>query len=280
MRRTATPREGRQVSVKRAWSSLASLASSYKIYLAFVALVVSFTVASPVFVSPGNVLNIGRQTALVSIIAVGMTFVIITAEIDLSVASTLALSGMLGAIAMQNFANIWVVGVVVALATGTSIGLVNGVLTTALSIPSFLSSLGMLGVARGIAMMVTDTRPVPITNYEYVTIFGAGSVLSIPVPIVWTIVVIAGGTIGLHFLSFGRRVFATGGNANAARYSGIDTKRVKIKGSRESFSQPAPKLLAPTLRRVLSLTSSPRSFSEERAYSAVAGPSWARFLAV
>lgn len=199
----------------------------YALYAAFLVLIVFFSITSPVFFSTDNFANIGRQTALVTIMAVGMTFIIITAEIDLSVASVLALAGVMSAMSMQ-VVNNWFIGGVVGLATGTIVGLINGILTTRLAIPSFLVTLGMLGVARGLAMVVTDTAPVLISNETYFKVFGEGDLLGIPVPIVWTIVVLIIGGVLLHFTTFGRKVFATGGNATAARYSGINTSRIKI----------------------------------------------------
>lgn len=200
---------------------------SYPILVAFAAIVVLFSLTSPVFLTEANLLNIGRQTAIVTIVAVGMTFVIINGEIDLSVGSALALAGMLAALAMQELGNIWVIGALVALGTGALVGLVNGAITAYLAIPSFLVTLGMLGIARGIANLVTGTSPVIINNFSQISIFGSGTVVGVPVPIVWTVVVLVLGGVGLHVLSFGRRVFATGGNAKAARYSGISTRRVK-----------------------------------------------------
>src|ERR1700728_3249687 len=136
----------------------------YALYVAFAILLVVFSFASPWFLSIDNFLNIGRQTALVSIIAIGMTFVIIARQIDLSVGSTLALSGMSAALAMADVANNWVVGAVAGIGTGALVGLINGLLTTRLSIPSFLVTLGTLSAARGLAMLVTNTKPVIITN--------------------------------------------------------------------------------------------------------------------
>ena len=107
----------------------------YMLYIAFVVLLVVFSLSSPWFLSVDNFLNIGRQTTLVSIIAVGMTFVIIARQIDLSVASTLALSGMAAALAMSQIYNSWIVGAVAGLGTGALVGLLNGILTTQLSIP-------------------------------------------------------------------------------------------------------------------------------------------------
>ena len=203
------------------------VASGGLLYVGFLVLLVVFAVASPVFLTPENFANIGRQTTLVSIMAVGMTLVIVSGEFDLSVGSTMALAGVTGALAMSAFADVWVVGAVAALATGALVGLVNGLLTTWLSIPSFLITLGSLSIGRGLALLVTGTRPVNILDERYYAIFGEGSLLGIPVPIVWTIVVVAAGIVLLHYSTFGRRIYATGGNATAARYTGIDTSRVK-----------------------------------------------------
>lgn len=200
----------------------------YTIYAAFVALVILFSVSSPVFFSQDNFLNIGRQTALVTIMAVGMTFVIIAAQIDLSVASVLALSGMTSAWAMTNISSGALVGLVVALATGAVVGLINGVIVTSWAVPSFLVTLGMLGIARGAALMMTDTRPIVIENPFVWALFGDGYIFGIPSPIVWTVLVLVVGFVALHLTAFGRRVYASGGNPTAAKYSGVNVKRTKI----------------------------------------------------
>lgn len=197
------------------------------LYVAFLILIVIFAVSSPVFLTVGNIENIGRQTALVSIIAVGMTFVIVSGEFDLSVGSVMALCGVVAAMAMQLVGNHWIVGAIAAIGCGALIGLVNGLITTLFRIPSFLVTLGTLSIARGVALMTTGTRPVIITNDPYFLLFGEGHVLGIPVPIAWTLIVIACGIVLLHFSTFGRKVYATGGNATAARYSGISTARIK-----------------------------------------------------
>ncbi|MCP3387990.1 ABC transporter permease [Bradyrhizobium sp. CCGB12] len=198
----------------------------YMLYIAFVILLVVFSLSSPWFLSVENFLNIGRQTTLVSIIAVGMTFVIVARQIDLSVASTLALSGMAAALAMSHINNSWIVGAVAGLGTGALVGLLNGILTTQLSIPSFLVTLGTLSMARGLAMMVTNTKPVIITNETYFAIFGEGTFLGMPVPIAWTFAAMIVGILLLHYNVFGRRIYAVGGNPTAALYSGINTKWV------------------------------------------------------
>jgi ribose/xylose/arabinose/galactoside ABC-type transport system permease subunit len=198
----------------------------FMLYFAFLILLVVFSFASPWFLSLDNFLNIGRQTTLVSIVAIGMTFVIIAGQIDLSVGSTLALSGMAAALAMANISNSWIVGAAAGLGTGALVGLINGALTTRLSIPSFLVTLGTLSAARGLALMVTNTKPVIITNERYFAIFGEGSFLGLPAPIAWTLVATIGGVLLLHYNIFGRRIYAAGGNPTAALYSGIQIKSV------------------------------------------------------
>jgi len=206
---------------------LMRLARLYAPYIAFVVLIIGFSIASPVFFSASNFLNIGRQTTLVTIIATGMTLVIVAGEIDLSVGSVLALSGVTAAMAMEATDGSMTAGILVGLATGAFIGLVNGVTTTALKIPSFLVTLGVLGITRGIALMLTGTTPVEVDNSDFWSLFGEGNLLGIPAPMVITAIVLLIGAYLLHFSSFGRRIYAVGGNAKAARYSGINVARVK-----------------------------------------------------
>ena len=205
-----------------------TVSSGGLLYVGFLALIVIFAFASPVFLTPENFANIGRQTTLVSIMAVGMAMVIVSGEFDLSVGSVMAFSGVLAALAMQHFGDVWVIGAVVAIVAGAGVGLVNGALTTALGIPSFLITLGSLSIARGLALLVTGTRPINILDENYYAIFGEGTVFGVPVPILWTVAVAIAGIVLLHYSTFGRQIYATGGNATAARYTGINTNRVKI----------------------------------------------------
>ncbi|MGA7777546.1 MAG: ABC transporter permease [Paraburkholderia sp.] len=198
----------------------------YMLYIAFAILLVVFSFASPWFLSIDNFLNIGRQTALVSIIAIGMTFVIIARQIDLSVGSVLALSGMSAALAMSHISDNWVLGAIAGIGTGAIVGAINGFVTTRLSIPSFLVTLGSLSAARGLALMVTTTRPEIITNDRFIAIFGEGDIAGVPVPILWTLLAVIGGILLLHYSVFGRQIYAAGGNPTAALYSGINIRRV------------------------------------------------------
>ncbi|RKE39733.1 monosaccharide ABC transporter membrane protein (CUT2 family) [Paraburkholderia sp. BL23I1N1] len=198
----------------------------YALYGAFAILLVVFSFASPWFLSVDNFLNIGRQTALVSIVAIGMTFVIIARQIDLSVGSTLALSGMSAALAMAYVGDNWIIGAIAGIGTGAIVGAINGVVTTRLNIPSFLVTLGTLSAARGLALMVTTTRPEIITNDSFIAIFGEGDIAGVPVPIIWTVLTVIAGILLLHYSVFGRQIYAAGGNPTAALYSGINTRRV------------------------------------------------------
>ncbi|MFF3468129.1 ABC transporter permease [Streptomyces sp. NPDC001984] len=200
----------------------------FVLYSAFVLLIVGFSVASPVFFSAGNFANIARQTALVTIVAVGMALVIITAQIDLSVASNLALSGVVAAIVMRDVAGVWWLGTLAGLLCGLLVGVVNGVLVAVLRIPSFLVTLGMMGAARGVALLLSDTSPVLVTNVDFWNIYNDGALASVSTPILWTLLVVLAGGVVLHLSTFGRKLIATGGNARAARYSGINTKRVTL----------------------------------------------------
>lgn len=208
--------------------SAADLIREYFVYIALVALIIFFSIASPFFLTPGNFANIGRQTAIVSIIAVGMTLVVINAQIDLSVGSVFALCGMAAGLAMQLVSNFWLLGALAAIAVGIVFGFINGYVTVKLGVPSFLVTLGVLGVARGIALLITDTRPVIISNPSYSAIFGETSILGIPISVVWTLLIVALGVVLLHKSVFGLRVFATGGNPQAARFTGVNTKRTII----------------------------------------------------
>ncbi|MBU7442364.1 ABC transporter permease [Paraburkholderia fungorum] len=222
-RQASPPRKSR---MRRIAQLLLQGERPYALYGAFAILLVVFSFASPWFLSIDNFLNIGRQTALVSIIAVGMTFVIIARQIDLSVGSTLALSGMSAALAMSHLGDNWIVGAIAGIGTGALVGAINGVVSTRLNIPSFLVTLGTLSAARGLALMVTTTRPEIITNDSFIAIFGEGDIAGVPVPIIWTVLTVIAGILLLHYSVFGRQIYAAGGNPTAALYSGINTRRV------------------------------------------------------
>jgi ribose transport system permease protein len=198
----------------------------YLVYIGFVALFLFFAIVlrDYGFTSPSNLLNIARQTAIIATMAVAMTFVIAAGQIDLSVGSVAGLASVTAALTIARFGP--VAGVMVGLLTGLLIGSINGLLVTRLVIPSFLVTLGMLGVAQGLAMWITDTAPVPILDQRYNAIFGSGAIGPIPSLLIWIVVVTIIGAVALRKTTFGRQVLATGGNERAARFSGVDTQRI------------------------------------------------------
>ena len=207
----------------RAWALLMQRPT----YLIFAAVTLFFIVFAPNFATVSTAAAILRITALVSIIAVGMTFVIICAEIDLSVGSVASWASMVvGLLLERNVPTL--LAVLAVLAMGAAIGWVNGLLVTKLRIPSFLVTLGMLSVFSGLALTVTDTEPVPIVDDRFSNLFWNASYLGLPAPIWWTVLLVAIGFYLLQMTVFGRQVYAVGGNLVAARFSGIKTDRIKI----------------------------------------------------
>ena len=198
------------------------------IYVGFVAVFLFFLIllGDSGFASPNNILNIFRQTATISIMAVAMTYVIAAAEIDLSVGSVAGLAAVVAAMALNNYG--LVVGVLAGLAVGVASGSLSGSLVAFLKVPSFLVTLGMLGMLVGIARWITDSAPVPISNQAFISIFGGGNVGPIPSLMIWVVVATALGALVMNKGTFGRHVRATGGNVVAAAYSGVNTLRIKF----------------------------------------------------
>jgi ribose/xylose/arabinose/galactoside ABC-type transport system permease subunit len=175
----------------------------------------------------GNLLNIVRQTAMVGVMAVAGTFVIACGQIDLTVGSVAAMSAMIAALILQSTGNIFL-AVVVSVAFGLGVGWVNGFLVTRLGLPSFLATLGMMEVVRGLAMWITNTAAVPITNNTFNQVFGTGYLGPISVLIIWMAIFFVVGYFLFNKTPFGRHTLAVGGNETAAGYSGINTKKVKM----------------------------------------------------
>ena len=199
------------------------------IYIGFVVIFIVFalTLNDKGFLNPNNLLNIVRQTAMIAVMAVAMTFVLSAGEIDLSVGAVAGLTTVTVAMAIAIAGPVG--GILAGLATGLAVGMFNGWLTTRIGIPSFLTTLAMMGIAKGVAMWISDTAAVPILSPGYSWIFGGGSVGPIPVLMFWIAVIAGVGHVALRRSGFGRKVLATGGGEMAARYSGIDTRSIKFK---------------------------------------------------
>ncbi|WP_287419044.1 ABC transporter permease [Reinekea sp.] len=199
------------------------------IYIGFIAifLIFALTLNDRGFLNPNNLLNIVRQTAMIAVMAIAMTFVLSAGEIDLSVGAVAGLASVTVALAVS-FAGPFA-GIIAGLATGVAVGVFNGWLTTKIGIPSFLTTLAMMGIAKGLAMWVSGTAAVPILSQGYIWWFGGGSIGPIPVLLFWILILGAVGHVVLRRTGFGRRVLATGGGEQAASYSGINTAKIKFR---------------------------------------------------
>jgi ribose transport system permease protein len=218
------------LTARPSWTKLIAASwRQYIIYLGFVGIFVIFslTLFDKGFLDPNNLLNIFRQTAMIAVMAVAMTFVLAAGEIDLSIGAVAGLVSVVTAMVIAAFGPF--LGVLAGLATGLAVGTVNGLLTTRVGIPSFLTTLAMMGIAKGVAMWVSNTAAVPVLNDNFSFIFGGGDIGPVPTLLLWMLVFAVVGHVGLRRTTFGRRVLATGGNETAARYSGVDTLSIKLR---------------------------------------------------
>ena len=203
--------------------------SKYMVYIVFVIVFIFFAIilGGKGFVNPNNLLNILRQTAMVSIMAVAGVFVLGAGQIDLTVGSNAAMSAMIASLILQETNSI-ILAILACLAFGIGIGCINGLLVTRLRLPAFLATLGMMQAVRGLAMWITNTAAVPISNNTFNQVFGTGFIGPISVLILWTAVFYVLGYIVFNKTPFGKHSLATGGNETAARYSGIRVDRIKM----------------------------------------------------
>jgi ribose/xylose/arabinose/galactoside ABC-type transport system permease subunit len=180
---------------------------------------------SPAFLNPFNVINVLRQIALFGIVSVGMTFVILTAGIDLSIGSILAVAAVVCAFLLDGGTAIPLV-IVAGLAIGAGMGSLNGLGVTLGGIPPFIMTLGMMVMGRGLAMTISGGHPIHFREEaESFAWLGQGHLLGLPVPVWIFAAVAAGAWFVLSFTGFGRNVYAVGSNPEAARLSGIDVGR-------------------------------------------------------
>ena len=218
---TSQPSESFASRMKEDWRQ-------YVIYAGFIVIFIFFsiTLSDKGFLDPNNLLNIVRQTAMIAIMAVGMTFVLSAGEIDLSIGSVAGLASVTTALTLAKFGLIG--GVCCGIITGMVIGMVNGLLTTRVGIPSFLVTLAMMGIAKGTGMWISATAAVPILDKTYYSVFGSGNFGPVPGLLIWALIAAMIGHIALRKTTFGRKVLATGGSETAARFTGIKTHNIKM----------------------------------------------------
>ncbi|MCP4165812.1 MAG: ribose ABC transporter permease [Chloroflexi bacterium] len=188
---------------------------------------VIFAFGSEDFLTTSNLLNVALQTSILAIIAIGMTFTMLTAGIDLSVGSVMALCGALAAgfAVRQGWGT--GVGIGLALLAGMVVGVVNGLLIVKGDMPPFVATLAMLAVARGLTLVYTEGRPIAGLDESFIWL-GTGKILGIPVPVVIMTIVAIVSWIVLKQTRFGLHVYSTGGNEETTRLAGISTDRIKL----------------------------------------------------
>jgi inositol transport system permease protein len=192
------------------------------------ALVIFFATQNERFLSLRNISNILTEVSIYGVIAVGMTFVILTRGVDLAVGSLLGFAGILAAMAAKAFGGQdfgWLVALVTALAIGGGVGLLQGKAVTWLGVPPFIVTLGGLTIWRGATLLANDGAPVSGLDPGY-RWWGAGDVFGIPAPVLVFAAVTLVGYVVLRHTRYGRHVYAVGGNPEAARLTGLNVKGI------------------------------------------------------
>ncbi|NRF95102.1 ribose ABC transporter permease [Paenibacillus frigoriresistens] len=207
------------LTLKNIWNQLGML-----IVLVTMCIILAFV--APNFLETVNMLNILKQVSIIAILAAGMTLVILTGGIDLSVGSTLALSGVVSVMLSSKGVNPFV-AMFTGIAMGYLAGAINGYFTAKTKLPSFIVTLGSMTYVRGIAYVVSAGSPIVLTS-ETFKFFGSGRILSIPTPIYIMILVYVITFIVLKYTMFGRHIYAIGGNEEAARLTGIKVEKTLI----------------------------------------------------
>ncbi|MDD6619057.1 MAG: ABC transporter permease [Lachnospiraceae bacterium] len=205
---------------------LGSVLRNFALVFIIIAIIVVMSFVSPVFMTSKNIINIIRQISINGIIAVGMTFVILTGGIDLSVGSVVAITSVIVGSMLQGGSN-WLVACIVALLISLVFGAFNGFMIAYVGFQPFIATLATVTMGSGIALAYSDGKPFTISNESFLKI-GQGYLGAIPIPIVLLVIVVAIGLIILKTTTFGRYVFAIGGNKNAAKLSGVRTRRVEL----------------------------------------------------
>ncbi len=195
----------------------------YGLILSFLLLCLALTLLSDRFLTVNNMVNVLRQSTINGIIAIGMTYVILTAGIDLSVGAILALSAVVTADLLQGGTAV-PLAILIGLGIGSTMGLINGLIITKANVPPFVATLGMMTIARGLTLTYTEGRPITGLPDAFRTL-GTGSIGPVPVPILLAAAAFIIGYILLTRTALGQFIFAIGNNPTAARFAGISVDR-------------------------------------------------------
>lgn len=197
------------------------------VLFALVVLIIFFSIMSGGrFITISNILTVARQVSLAIIVGVGLTFVMITANIDLAVGSYLALSGVFAA-AILYYGTPWYIALIMIMIGMALVGMLVGIIVAKQRLNALITTLAMMGIARGVALAYTGGAPIYIKNDTFISL-GTGYIGPIPTPVVIAAVILVVGQFVLRKTKFGRYVYATGGNQEAALTSGINVDRIKI----------------------------------------------------
>jgi ribose transport system permease protein len=188
---------------------------------------VVFALGSSEFLTASNLLNVALQTSIIAIVAIGMSFVIFTAGIDLSVGSVMALAGAIaaGMAVRQGFDTY--VSITIGLGIGLILGAVNGLMIVRGGIPPFVATLSMLAIARGLTLVYTEGRPIAGLDEQFI-FWGTGQVWGIPLPVIIMAVIAVVAHIITRYTPFGLHVYSTGGNEETTRLAGVSPDRIKL----------------------------------------------------
>lgn len=201
--------------------------AKYGSLAALILMVIIISLIKPRFISFINVRNMLRLASINGLLAVGMTFVCLTGGIDLSVGAVMGCAGMYSAYFAQVTMNQpAIVAVAVGVAMGFAIGVFNGVCVAYLKVPAFVGTLGSMSIAKSLTFLLTDAKPIPKLSESFKFIGGGMVADVLPIPIIIFAIILAVCFLLLYKTRYGRYVFAVGGNANAARVSGINTKKI------------------------------------------------------
>ncbi|MEW6698550.1 MAG: ribose ABC transporter permease [Bacillota bacterium] len=207
-------------------SNVLNLINKYRVFIIFLFICIVASFLSDVFFTVNNMLNVARQVSITAIVAAGMTIVILIAGIDLSVGSVLAFTGAI--IAGMLSAEVSLpVAIVCTLLVGLIFGFINGFFVTKMGVPAFIATLGLMVIARGMTLVYTKGYPLVVSDTSF-GIIGNGKVFGVPLPIILMIFIYALMYWVLRYTSFGRYIYAIGGNEEASRLSGIPVDNIKI----------------------------------------------------
>ncbi|MDV2684438.1 ribose ABC transporter permease [Alkalihalophilus lindianensis] len=216
----------KQAEDKQRWVHMLLLLDKYRVLIIFLALILVASLLSDAFFTASNLLNVFRQVSIVAIVSVGMTLVILTAGIDLSVGSVMAFTGAVAA-GVITAGVAFPIAILICMAIGVLMGAVNGLIVAKGAVPAFIATLAVMVIARGMTLVYTQGNPIVISDPGF-RFIGGGSVFGIPFPIILMLLIFIIMYWVLKHTTFGRYIYAIGGNEEAARLAGISVNKVKV----------------------------------------------------